>query len=52
MSICQIYLIWNFNFERTRAFHLINDYAPERDHTLNNLAGSFLYVNTLDSTTE
>jgi hypothetical protein len=36
-------------FERTHAFHLINDYAPERDHTLNNLAGSFLYVNTLNA---
>ncbi len=36
-------------FERTPAFHLINDYAPERDHTINNLAGSFLYVNTLNA---
>ena len=35
-------------FERTRAFQLVNDYAPERDHTLNNLAGSFIYVNTLN----
>ncbi|CAF1541005.1 unnamed protein product, partial [Rotaria sordida] len=24
-----------------------HDYAPERDHTLNNLAGSFIYVNTI-----
>jgi hypothetical protein len=36
-------------FIRTHAFHLIDDYAPERDHTSNNLAGSFLYVNTLNS---
>ena len=36
-------------FLRTHAFHLIDDYAPERDHTFNNLAGSFLYVNTLNS---
>ena len=35
-------------FQRTRAFELSNDYAPERDHTMNNLAGSFIYVNTLD----
>ena len=34
-------------FQRTKAFHLNDDYAPQRDHTLNNLAGSFLYVNTL-----
>jgi hypothetical protein len=36
-------------FQRTQAFHLIDDYAPERDHTLNNLAGSFIYVNTLNT---
>jgi hypothetical protein len=35
-------------FERIRAFQLIDNYAPERDHTLNNLAGSFIYVNTLN----
>ena len=35
-------------FERAKAFQLINDYAPERDHTSNNLAGSFIYVKTLD----
>jgi hypothetical protein len=35
-------------FERARAYQLINDYAPERDHTLNNLAGSFVYVNTIN----
>lgn len=37
----------DFRFERTHAYHLVHDYAPERDHTLNNLAGSFLYANTL-----
>lgn len=37
----------DLRFERTQAFHLINDYAPERDHTLNNLAGSFIYVDTI-----
>ncbi|CAF4913718.1 unnamed protein product, partial [Rotaria sp. Silwood2] len=37
-------------FERARADQLIHDYAPERDHTLNNLAGSFIYVNTLGQT--
>ncbi|CAF0718676.1 unnamed protein product [Adineta steineri] len=35
-------------FERGHAFTLVNDYAPERDHTLNNIAGSFVYVNTID----
>lgn len=34
-------------FQRTQAFHLVDDYAPQRDHTLNNLAGSYIYVNTL-----
>ena len=38
----------DFQFERARAFDLINTYAPERDHTLNNLAGTFIYINTLD----
>ena len=36
-------------FQRTRGFHLTNPYAPERDHTLNNLAGSYIYVNTLNT---
>ncbi|CAF5125054.1 unnamed protein product [Rotaria magnacalcarata] len=38
----------DLRFERARAYQLVNDYAPERDHTLNNLAGAFVYVNTLD----
>jgi hypothetical protein len=37
----------DLQFQRTRAFQLINDYAPDRDHTLNTQAGSFVYVNTL-----
>lgn len=40
--------VTELQFERTKAFQIVNDYAPERDHTLNNLAGSFIYVNTLD----
>lgn len=38
----------DFQFERTRAYQLVNEYAPERDHTLNNLAGAFVYVNTMN----
>ncbi len=49
-DLCQFVNLFNMElqFERIRAFQLVNDYAPERDHTLNNIAGSFLYVNTLD----
>ena len=34
-------------FQRTHAYSLVHDYAPERDHTLNIQSGSFLYINTL-----
>ena len=27
---------------------MVNDFAPDRDHTLNGPTGSFIYVNTLD----
>jgi hypothetical protein len=49
-DLCRFTNLFNaeLQFERTRAFQLVNDYAPERDHTLNNIAGSFVYVNTLD----
>lgn len=49
-SLCKFSNLFNMElqFERARAFQLVHDYAPERDHTLNNLAGSFIYVNTLD----
>lgn len=36
-------------FQRTRAFHLVDDYAPERDHTLNTQSGALIYVNTIGS---
>jgi hypothetical protein len=38
----------DLQFQRTRAFQFMNDYAPERDHTQNNLAGSYVYVNTFN----
>ncbi|CAF4840990.1 unnamed protein product, partial [Rotaria sp. Silwood1] len=49
-NLCKFVSLSNqqLRFERIRADQLINDYAPERDHTLNNIAGSFVYVNTLD----
>ena len=49
-DMCSFTNLYNANlrFERTRAFQLINDYAPDRDHTLNNVAGSFIYVDTFD----
>jgi hypothetical protein len=49
-NLCRFFNLFgtDLQFERTRAFELVHEYAPERDHTLNNIAGSFLYVDTLN----
>ena len=49
-DMCTFNNLYNteLRFERTRAYQLINDYAPDRDHTLNNVAGSYVYVDTFD----
>ncbi|CAF4203919.1 unnamed protein product, partial [Rotaria sordida] len=48
-NLCKFVSLSNqqLRFERARADQIVHDYAPERDHTLNNLAGSFIYVNTI-----
>ncbi|CAF0847412.1 unnamed protein product, partial [Rotaria sordida] len=48
-NLCKFVSLSNqqLRFERARADQILHDYAPERDHTLNNLAGSFIYVNTI-----